>query len=196
MGPPELDTDQPTESLLPRLVVSLLWLTTALAIALLASLLVSPARAADCNHFFYRQQVAAVVAPYYAAPIYYQAGRDIEADAFAEKIIRRVEQKLQTREPVQQQVKATGAFASCVRCHTGATPAGGVVLDGETPVPCSVYLRWGEMAGLGENVPNGMKNLLNAMTPEQKGEVNSALIRLAKQYLEGGNSTRDSPAGD
>lgn len=150
-----------------------------IALAAVAGCLASrPLHAGNCHHFFHKQAV--VVQQVVAQPyVLYQAGQDIQAEALAEKVARLVEQKLTLRQTVspQQQV-APNAFARCVSCHSGPTPAAGLVLDGITPITCHAYWRWGEMAGLGKNVPPKMQGLLNAMTPEQKGAINEAMLKL------------------
>jgi cytochrome c553 len=145
-------------------------------IALALTLLASTAHA-DCHQFFsYRQAyVAPVVA--YAAPVYYQAGRDLEAEALADKVARLVTQKLEARLTAPQAVRAkaaAGAFSKCIRCHG---PESSVVLDGSAKVDCWTLARWVQM-GRGENVPPEMKKLLESMSPEEKGRIADGMLDL------------------
>lgn len=78
------------------------------------------------------------------------------------------------------QAPATGALARCARCHTGPEPAAGLVLDGATPISLEAYARWGQIAGQGRNVPTKMQPVLSAMSAQQLGEVNSALLDLVQ----------------
>jgi hypothetical protein len=148
------------------------------AIVLVIVLACQSSKAADCTQFFsygyYKQQVA-VVAPL----VYHAASPGLVNEAQIRKAVREELKHLRAEltTPAKQQVK-TSAFASCIKCHSGSAPAGGLVLDGETPIPCGAYWRWGEMGGLGENIPDEMKALLKSMTPQQKGEINSAMLRL------------------
>jgi mono/diheme cytochrome c family protein len=119
-----------------------------LALALLAFAATANATP-PCNQFFtqkyvqpYAQQVVA-----YAAPlVQYYAGQDLQAEALAEKVARLVDKKLEVR--IQQlsqsqQVKAapqTMLGQHCSKCHSGATPKGGLTFDGLTPVPPDLAL--------------------------------------------------------
>jgi hypothetical protein len=134
---------------------------------------------ADCRAFFVKrpavvvQQVAVPVAVY--PPVYYSAGADIQAEALAVKVAALVEAKLSLRQ--QQTAPAPNAFTKCAQCHTGPNAAVGLVLDG-SPLDCHVYKRWGEIAGLGKNVPAKMQGLVSSLTPEQKGQINEAILLL------------------
>jgi len=134
-----------------------------------------------CNHFFQKQVIAAPVVAY-AAPVYYQAGVNLEIESQIRKAVREELRQALSVAPQQlrQQQTATqpSAFAKCVSCHTGPTAKGGVVLDGLASVSCHVYARWGEMAGLNENIPSAMKKLVESMGPEEKGAINTAMLRL------------------
>lgn len=187
-------------------------LAVMLLIALGMSLFAKPAEASNCGQFFVKQQyAAAVVAPVYAAPVYYQAGRDIEAEALAAKITNLAVPAIMAE--VRQQLQAGGgsgavcnnsngssnnsgslgiqqqpvvkAFAKCVSCHSGENAKGGIVLDGSFAVNCYTYRRWGEMAALGKDVPPAMQKLISAMTPEEKGAVNEAMLLLPEPKPEG-----------
>jgi cytochrome c553 len=146
-------------------------------IALALTLLASTAHA-DCHQFFsYRQAyVAPVVA--YAVPIYYQAGRDLEAEALADKVARLVTQKLEARLTAPQAVRAkasAGAFSKCVRCHG---PESSVVLDGSAKVDCWTLARWVQISGQGVNVPPEMKKLVDSLSPQEKGAVADEMLNL------------------
>jgi uncharacterized membrane protein len=107
---------------------------------ILALLVLADKAKADCRHFFVQKQVVVpvyqqVVYPAVAvSPYIYQAGRDIEADALAEKVARLVAQKL-TAASVQQQQKEAPKSAlvqHCSSCHAVAAPPKGVLIDGTT----------------------------------------------------------------
>lgn len=102
----------------------------------------------DCRQFFVKQVVVAqpVVQAVAVSPYIYQAGRDIEADALAAKVAALVAPK------IVEQLKAAGGTAAqplaapvvqplvaqhCAKCHSGAAPKAGLVLDGTTPLLCS-----------------------------------------------------------
>lgn len=158
------------------------WIVVAWCLLLLALLgvLASKAQASGCKQFFVQKKAVAIVAPVYAAPVYYQAGRDIEAEALAEKVARLVAPKIAAQlqapqgQPVRQQVTAS-AFAKCIRCHGQDSS---VVLDGSAKVSCFTYARWGQIAGQGVNVPPEMKKLVESLTPEEKGAVADAMLSL------------------
>lgn len=180
-------------------------------IAVLAILALAIPAHADCRHFFVKRQVVyqqQYVAPIYAAPIvyaapvYYSAGLEYQIEAAVEKALRLREQapskgyQSPQQAPVQAPIQApqkgsieplqqvaVGAFAKCSRCHTGPEPAGDLILDGKTGVTAHTYVRWGEIAGLGRNVPSKMQALVASMTPEQKGEINEALLDLVETNL-------------
>jgi hypothetical protein len=111
----------------------------------------SQANAGNCHQFFYPQQVVAV-APVFAAPVYYQAGRDIEAEALAEKVARLVAPKVaehlklassQVRAAVAAETSGGGSASTqsalaqhCAKCHSGAAPKANAVFDGSTPIRC------------------------------------------------------------
>jgi uncharacterized membrane protein len=103
----------------------------------------SAARADNCRQFFVHKQAVAVapVVAAYAAPIYYQAGRDIEAEALAEKVARLAVPKIvaqlataNIRQP--QTAKKSVLSQHCAKCHSGPTPKSGITIDGETPMDC------------------------------------------------------------
>ena len=172
-----------------------IWLA---GLAALSVLFTSCARADQCHHFFRKQVVYA--APIVAIPyVYHNASPGLVQEAQIRKAVReevreelRQQLNQQQGSGVQRQTaqQPIAAFASCIKCHGGSTPAGGLVIDGVTPLPCDALLRWGEMAGLGVNVPPEMKALLTTMKPEQKGEVQAGLLRLVRQYVDAADRPR------
>lgn len=132
----------------------------------------------DCRQFFaYRQAVVAV--PVVAYPqVYYQAGRDIEVEAIVARAVKQaiplVAAELRAGGSQKAAIKVD-AFAKCVRCH-GSDAS--VVLDGSVKIACITYARWGEIAGLGRNVPPEMKKLVDSLTPDEKGAVADAMLNL------------------
>lgn len=152
------------------------------ALALLMTLTLGHSQAdATCRHFFVKQQVVAVQQVAVQPFVLYQAGADIHADSLAEKVARLVQQKLTlAQQAPQAQRVAPSAFARCASCHTGANAAGGLVLDGQTLLDCQTYAQWGRMAGLGEGIPEKMKALIGGLTPQEKGDINEAILRLLK----------------
>lgn len=126
-----------------------------------------------CNQFFHRQQV--VVAPVYAAPIYYQAGRDIESEAIAAKVAKIVigQLRAELNAPQRQTAAKQSAIAQhCGKCHSGATPKAGIVYDGATFLAC-VQVTAALRSIAREEMPKDHK-----LTPEQKGAVMQELLDL------------------
>lgn len=146
------------------------------ALALIALLIPSIAHAGNCGHFFAVKQVVAV-APVYAAPIYYQAGVGIEQDALAAKVARIVVGQLRAelnapQQIRQQQTRPSALAQHCAKCHSGANPKAGVVLDGSTGIACfqiTAALR----AISTDTMPKDHK-----LTPDQKGAVMQELLDL------------------
>lgn len=98
-----------------------------------------------CNQFFAQKYVAPVYAAVQYAPVQYLAGQDIQAEALAERVARLVDKRLSVRiqQLSQQQVApkpATMLSQHCAKCHSGATPKGGLTFDGLTPVPPELAL--------------------------------------------------------
>lgn len=141
---------------------------------------------ADCRQLFVKQQHGYVAQQLVAPVVYYQAGRDIEADALAEKVAKlaasKLMQQLATMQPAQltgkQQVASAGAFQKCAQCHSGANPKAGLTLDGSTPVPCQTLWRWLEISMQGKDVPRAMDGLVKQMTPEEKGALTDAMLKM------------------
>jgi len=100
-----------------------------------------------CNQFFQKQyvQTYATQAVVAYAPVQYLAGQDIQAEALAEKVARLVDKKLELRiQQLSQQQTApkpqTAIGQHCAKCHSGATPKGGVTFDGLTAIPPNLAL--------------------------------------------------------
>lgn len=152
-----------------------MWLVIIVVIVFAAN----QARASSpCGHFF--KQPIVYAAPVAAVPyIYHNASPDLVAESRLRKAIREELQAhgaLQQRQSVRQQQTAPSAFAKCISCHSGNNARGGLALDGATAITCHTYWRWGEMAGIGKDVPPAMKKLLDSMTPEEKGAVNTEML--------------------
>lgn len=127
-----------------------------------------------CGQFFYKQQVVAV-APVYAAPVYYQAGRDIESEAIAAKVAKLVigQLRAELRTPQQQVTRSTSAIAQhCAKCHSGAAPKAGITYDGATGLEC-FQVTSALRAIANESMPKDHK-----LTPEQKGQLMQELLDL------------------
>ena len=169
-------------------------ITAAVGIALVLGCVV--ACNADCRQFF-RQQVVYQQQAYIAQPVVlYQAGRDVELDALAERLVQRLEQRLTqkqsvSRQPIQKNsaVQApsqspdaqsmespsapTLAMAQqCAKCHSGATPKAGMIFDGETALLCSQITK-ALRAIASDKMPKD-----HALTPDQKGAVMEELLAL------------------
>lgn len=159
----------------------------------------------------YRQQYyaqayvqQAYVQQVYVPLIYYAAGQDLQIQAAVKRELE-YQQQMQApskgyqspqQAPIQAPVQAppkgsieplqnveVGVFSKCIRCHSGAEPAGDLILDGKTGVTAHTYQRWGEIAILGKGVHPKMRALITAMTPEEKGSVNEALLHLIEDGL-------------
>lgn len=165
-------------------------------IAALAMLAMATPAHADCRQFFVKRQAVvhhAVVqqfaVPYYQPPIYYSAGGDLQAEALAVKVAALVEKKLALRQEqvapasTEQLSNRVNAMVKCATCHSPKNPAGGIILDGATRITCHTYYRWGQIAGQGKDVPAKMQALVAAMTPEQKGAINEAMLDLVETNL-------------
>jgi hypothetical protein len=160
------------------------WLISALPIALIACM-PCHALAGNCGQFFYPQQVVAV-APVFAAPVYYQAGRDIEAEALAEKVARLAAPKIIERlklAPGQVTLSAaekSGASSSalaqnCAKCHSGAAPKANAVFDGSTPLRCEQVI-----AAL-KSIRDGSMPKDHQVSPEVKGQLMEELLALTAE---------------
>lgn len=201
------------KQIIARLARSLTWAVTFLAVGIALVTVIASVARADCRHFFrpkvvYQQQyyAPAYVQPVVYAPlVFYQAGDELRIQAAVKRELEYQQQQLQApskgyqspqQAPIQAPIQApqkgsieplqqvaVGAFAKCSRCHTGPEPAGGLILDGKAGVTSHTYVRWGEIAGLGRNVPSKMQALVASMTPEQKGEINEALLNLVETNL-------------
>jgi uncharacterized membrane protein len=154
-------------------------------IAALAAILIASTASADCRQFFvakHHRQVAVVqqvVAPYYP-PIYYAAGQDLQAEALAAKVAALVEKKLAQRQeqntpPAPQSILAQ----KCAKCHSGATPKGGITLDGTTELLCR-QITASIRAVSSDSMPKGGP----VLTPEEKGALLEELLSLERK--EGG----------
>lgn len=145
------------------------------------AVLCTPARAGNCGHFFVKQQVA-YVAPIYAAPVYYQAGKDIEAEALAEKVARLVAPKIAAQlkagnVPQQQTASQSMLAQHCAKCHSGATPKANTVYDGVTELACfqvTAALR----SIRDESMPKDHK-----ISPEVKGAIMEELLNLERKEV-------------
>jgi hypothetical protein len=130
------------DTLIERWTPPLLWAAVVVAAAIaFVIVMAAPAHAGNCQPFFVKHHAVAVVAPVYAAPVYYQAGAGIENDALAAKVAKivvgqlRAELKAGTQ---QQTASPKSAIAQhCSKCHSGAAPKAGIVFDGVTQLACS-----------------------------------------------------------
>lgn len=147
---------------------------------------VSDAAKHQCGQFFVKQQVVQhhgyiqqqLIQPY----VYYQAGRDIELDAIAEKLLKRLELKMQAQqqqvpqqtEQPQQAVEAGVSVMKqhCGSCHSGATPKGGLVYDGVSQLEA-----WQITAALRSMRDDSMPKD-HALEPADKGSIMNELLNL------------------
>jgi hypothetical protein len=124
---------------------------------------------------YYKQ---AYVQPYYVPAVQYRAGADIEAEALAEKISRRVAEKL-TALNLQQQAPRTVVLSNkCAGCHNAADAKGGLVLDGSTSVDDYYFRRIVEIVGGGVDVPPPMQRVIASLQPAEKGAILDEIISL------------------
>jgi len=156
---------------MPKVLIAVV--AFAIALSLIASC--QSAYGADCRQFFYKQQVVAV-APVVAYPhVYYQAGVGVEQDALAAKVAKLVIGQLRAElktAPQQQTSKQSAIARHCAKCHSGAAPKAGIVLDGVTSLACS-QITSSLRAIASEEMPKDHK-----LTPEQKGAVMQELLNL------------------
>ena len=151
-----------------------------LAVVLAITSCTSAHATSPCNQFFHHKQAVAVVAPVYAAPIYYQAGRDIESEAIAAKVAKIVIGQLRAELNTPQKQAATASASAiaqhCGKCHSGANPKAGIVYDGITGLAC-VQVTAALRSIAREEMPKDHK-----LTPEQKGEVMQELLDLEQPF--------------
>jgi uncharacterized membrane protein len=153
-------------------------------IAALAVLVIASTAQADCRQFFvakhHRQAVVVqqVVAQYYP-PVYYAAGQDLEAEALAAKVAALVERKLALRQEQTAPAHSQSILAQkCAKCHSGATPKGGITLDGSTELLCR-QITASIRAVSTDHMPKGGP----ALTPEQKGALLDELLSLERKEV-------------
>ena len=160
---------------LSQFVDDLAWAVLVGAAVLVTLALCSPVKAAGCGQFFAYRQTYTYAAPVIAVPqVYYQAGRDIEADALAAKVAKLVIGQLRQEltAPRQQQASASVLSQACAKCHSGATPKGGVTIDGQTPMECSQILAAIRAVADG-SMPKGA-----TLSAEQKGKILDELLSM------------------
>lgn len=137
------------------------------------------------------KQVQAVVAqPIYAQPyaVNYFVGAPIRVEAIVQQALRadpqwqefqqfKQWQTLRAHEPqaTSQAVASSLIAANCASCHSGAKPAKGLVLDGETAVTCEQKLAAMKAVRDGKMPP---PNKAAALSPEAKGDLLSELLDL------------------
>jgi len=150
---------------------------------------VAPVFAADCGQLFQRAYTysyaapvyykQAYVQPYYVAPVVqYRAGQDIEAEALAEKISRRVAEKLTALNLQQRQTQTVVLSNKCAGCHNAADAKGGLVLDGSASVDDYYFRRIVEIVGGGVDVPPPMQRVIASLQPAEKGAILDEIISL------------------
>jgi cytochrome c553 len=138
-------------------------------------LLLGDAYAGNCRQFFHHH---AVVQPVIAQPlVLYQAGRDIELEALAERVAQRIEQRLQLRqsqtETRSQANRSQSAIAEhCAKCHSGATPKAGIVYDGIT------MLQSRHIVGALRTIADGSMPKDHKLVPEAKAAIMEELLTL------------------
>lgn len=149
-------------------------------LALLACVFIggNEATASNCKPFFAQKQVVHhgyahnVVAPI----VLYQAGRDVELDAIAEKVAQRIEQRLSLRQQQTTPAPAQSVISQkCASCHSGATPKGGIVFDGVTPLDCK-HVTAALRAIADDSMPKG-----KPLSPELKGQIMAELLDLERK---------------
>lgn len=146
-----------------------------LIIAASLSAVVNPIARADCRQFFtYQKTYAAPVVTYTQPLVYYQAGRDIEAEAIAAKVAKIVVGQLrqEINAPAKQQAPSSALAQACARCHSGANPKGGVTIDGNTAMDCHSVLQAIRLVAADKMPPN------QKLAPEQKGRLLDELLLL------------------
>lgn len=154
-----------------------LWLVTIVCVSSCTSI---ASATQPCHQFFVQKQVA-YVAPVYAAPVYYQAGKDIEAEALAEKVARlavpKIIAQLSTAQVKQQTTPQSAISQHCSKCHSGAAPKAGLVLDGVTELACSQITK-SLRALASEEMPKDHK-----ISPEVKGAIMQELLDLERKEV-------------
>lgn len=141
--------------------VALTWLV-------IAAVLVAPLLAhAGCHQLFRHHAVQAVVQPI----VLYSVGDQLRIEAAVEKAL----QKRAAEDGTLQQTAPVSVLSQkCARCHTGEAAKGG--FDLSQGVTDAEFRRIVEMIGANRNVPDVMKGVIGALTPEQKGAITDELL--------------------
>lgn len=94
-------------------------------------------------------------------------------------------QQTQAQQSAPQQVNQRPSILAqkCARCHSGATPKGGKVIDGKTPADNDIFIRSTEMLGANIDVPDEMKQVVASMSPAEKGQALDELIPLRRAFV-------------
>jgi len=139
---------------------------------------------AGCNHLFRHHHVQQVVA---VAPVYYFAGQATQDEALLRKAIRAeapaiiqgVLQQLQAPQAQQHAIRPQQAIGSlltakCAKCHTGENS----LTNPDGTLDCSKFRQFARMAGLGLDIPDQMKPVINSLTPDEKGRLTEELLAI------------------
>lgn len=93
--------------------------------------------------------------------------------------------------PPQQQVGGL-LTTKCAACHSGGTAKAGLVLDGSQEVSDRSVRRINEIFGLKRNVPKEMQQLVDGLSPKEKGQLLEEFLKLPAE----GTSTTLPPRPD
>lgn len=145
--------------------------------------------ALSCNrcglkHCAFKQ--AAVVQPVIYPQVSYFVGQPIRVEAIVQKALRedpqweqfqqfKQWQALRHAEPPAPALVSSLIATKCGSCHSGAKPAKGLVLDGETAVTCEQKVDAMKAVRDGVMPP---PSKAAALSPEEKGDVLSELLDL------------------
>lgn len=144
---------------------------TPLVLAILAAT-TATCSAGNCHHLYYRPHHVqyAVQQPV----VLFSVGDSLLLESAVEKALQRRE-ALQAQRPQQQ---AASAFQTkCVRCHNGTRDD--TDLDLRLPITAEVGWKVVGMLGEGIGVPDKMKSVVSALTPEDKGAITRELLTLS-----------------
>lgn len=142
---------------------------------------------AGCNHLFrHHHHVQQVVAVAPVHPLYF-AGQATQDEALLRKAIRAeapaiiqgVLQQLQAPQAQQhatnpQQAVGSLLAAKCAKCHTGENS----LTNPDGTLDCSKFRSFARMAGLGLDIPEQMRPVINSLTPDEKGRLTEELLAI------------------
>lgn len=120
--------------------------------------------------------------------IFYFVGQEVREQALADKIAQRLLEKLAedpgVKDPpnlVDPPTSTSLLAQKCAKCHSGATPEAGLILDGRTGIGCDQITQSLRLLSGLEKSPAPMEKLLGELKPEEKAALMQELLSLEKK---------------